>query len=77
MNGLVTLRSRDTTAAAFTFVLGPGDSKANSSQVTLKFDEVGDAHALRTVEYGHMTTSRLDGKANVSERASMQTVVAR
>jgi hypothetical protein len=55
----VTLRSLDT-ADSFTSLLGPGEPSTSDSHVTLKFEDAGSTHALRTIQYGSQITSRLD-----------------
>jgi hypothetical protein len=67
LNGdMVTVRSKDT-SLSFTCLIGPGEPDPNDSHVTLKFDEVGSNHALRSVQYESQITSRLDRNASKSE----------
>lgn len=39
---------------------GPVDFNPNSENLTLKFDDLGPSHLLRTVQLGSRITSRLD-----------------
>jgi hypothetical protein len=57
---LVTLQSKDGTES-FTWTLSPGDAAPTDTAVKLKFDEVGDTHILRAVQYGPLATSKLGG----------------
>src|SRR5215469_13731114 len=52
----VTLRNK-ATAQSYTFLIGPGDAAPTDSNVTLKFDEFGAGHALRSIQYGAQVTS--------------------
>lgn len=58
---IVTLRSYKT-PQSFTWILAPGDPAPTDSAVVLRFDELGEAHALQSVQYGPLITSRLDKK---------------
>lgn len=62
----VTLKNKNT-AQSYTFLIGPGDAAPTDSNVTLKFDEVGAGHALRSIQYGAQITGRLDRGAFESE----------
>lgn len=44
-------------------------SDSRDSRVVLKFDEDGQEHTLRSVQYGHVVTSNLDKRHTKSERA--------
>jgi len=71
-SGFVTL-SRKGTSEHFTYVVGPGAPDPNSTKVSLKFDQVGDKKVLESIQYGHVSTSRLDKKTlQDAERESMQ-----
>ena len=48
---------------SFTWVVGPGEPAPTDSKIALKFDHVGDAHILQSVQYGTVITSRLDKKS--------------
>lgn len=48
---------------SFTWAIHPGDPAPGDSRVVLKFDDIGSAHALSAIQYGSLTTSRLDKKS--------------
>ena len=54
----------------FTSLIGPGAPPPWEHKVALKFDTVGQAHFLESIQYGTLTTGRLDKKALENERAS-------
>jgi hypothetical protein len=58
----VTLSSKGT-SQTFTYILGPGDADPAATAVALKFDNLGGAHVLQSIQYGSLVTSRLDKKA--------------
>jgi hypothetical protein len=68
---LVTLKSKEV-PQSFTWVVGPGDPTPGDTAVVLRFDELGEMHALRSVQYGSQITSRLDKKANQAEHVKTQ-----
>jgi hypothetical protein len=57
--GQVTMRNKET-MRSITFLVGPGEPDPTDRHVTLRFDENGDYHALRDIQYGSKITSRLD-----------------
>ena len=71
-NSLVTLRSKES-GRAFTWIVGPGDTAA-STAVTLRFNETGSDHELRSVQYGSTTTSRLDKHTKHNEHVHVETI---
>ena len=58
------------TLRSYTWTLGPGNPAPTDTRVILKFDESGNGYILRSIQYGSMVTSRLDGKSARSERIS-------
>jgi hypothetical protein len=56
---IVMLKSMDA-SKAFSAVLVPGDPSPNDNRVALKFDQSGNGHILKSIQYGGRTTSRLD-----------------
>jgi hypothetical protein len=48
---------------SFTWGIHPGDPAPSDNRVVLKFDDIGSAHALSAIQYGALTTSRLDKKS--------------
>ena len=57
--GFVTLKNLQTNAN-FTWAVSPGDPAPTDTRIVLKFDEIGQTHLLRSVQYHSMITSRLD-----------------
>jgi hypothetical protein len=60
-NGIVTLRNVET-AKTFNWILRPGYDAPKDTKVVLKFDEIGQTRVLQSVQFGPLTTSRLDNK---------------
>ena len=63
----VTLRSVQT-SSTFTWTISPGQPLPTDTRVVLKFDEMGQAHLLRSVQYHSMITSRLDGHTRSNQQ---------
>jgi len=57
----VMLKSKDATRV-FSWIAGAGVTDPSENHVVLKFDEAGQGHALRSIQYGSIVTSRLDRK---------------
>ena len=57
-------------AQGFKWMIHPGDPAPTDDRVILKFARIGSQHVLESVQFGSMTTSRLDKKAK--EPASAQ-----
>jgi hypothetical protein len=57
---------------SFMWLVGPGDSAPADAYVVLRFDELGQTHVLRSVQYGSKITSRLDAKTGPRERTATQ-----
>ncbi|MGB6689533.1 MAG: hypothetical protein WBE76_16990 [Terracidiphilus sp.] len=64
---IVTLKSMDT-GLSFSSLIGPGEPALTDTKVALKFDSIGNTHALRTIQYGGQITRQLDRKLERSER---------
>jgi hypothetical protein len=62
---------------SFTWGIHPGDAAPTDSRVVLKFDDTGSGHALSEIQYGPLTTSRLDKKFVDSEARSTEVVLGR
>jgi len=45
---------------SFTWGIHPGDPAPSDTSVVLKFDDAGSEHALSAIQYGALTTSRID-----------------
>lgn len=58
-NNMVTLMDKQT-AKSVSLVLRPGDAQPGDRHVTLKFDENGDSHVLRSVQYHSRVSANLD-----------------
>ena len=56
---IVFLKSMDA-SKTFSAVLVPGDPAPNDSRVSLKFDQSGNGHTLKAIQYGPRTTSSLE-----------------
>ncbi|WP_263359705.1 hypothetical protein [Acidicapsa ligni] len=70
--GVVTLQNKDT-ARAFTWILGPGTDVQSSSKVVLKFDQAGEEHSLRSLQYGQLSTPPLDKQRKEADSVRVQT----
>jgi hypothetical protein len=70
-SSFVTLISKSS-SQIFTWVVGPGVAAPDNRKIALKFDEMGNGHVLQSVQYGALSTSRLDSKSMRDERESNQ-----
>jgi hypothetical protein len=61
---------------SFTWGVHPGDGAPTETRIVLKFDDTGENHALSAIEYGALTTSRLDKKA-MSQEAHSEIVLGK
>ncbi len=59
IHNIVTLKSMDA-AKSFSAVLVPGDPAPSDTHVALKFDQSGNGHTLKSIQYGPRTTSSLE-----------------
>ena len=73
LHNMVILQSKEA-MRNFAWFLSPADTVPTESKVTLRFNELGDAHSLQSVQFGPMITSRLDKKSRHSEHAHTQVV---
>jgi hypothetical protein len=64
---IVTVKSMNT-GLSFSSLLGPGEPALTDTKLALRFDTIGNTHALRTIQYGGLITSQLDKKLERSER---------
>lgn len=55
----LTLVSRDS-SKTFSWIVVPMVGAEDPNRVVLQFDEAGSGHALRSIQYGAQSTSRLD-----------------
>lgn len=58
-HNLVILKSIDA-SKSFTALLAPGDPAPNDTRIALKFDQSGNGHILKSIQYGAETTSSLE-----------------
>jgi hypothetical protein len=59
LHNVVTLKSMDA-SKTFSAVLVPGDPAPGDRHVALKFDQSGNGHTLKSIQYGAGTTSSLE-----------------
>lgn len=50
------------TDKSFIWSVQPSDPAPDASRVVLKFENIGSTHVLRAIQYGALTTSRIDKK---------------
>ena len=62
---------------SFTWGIHPGDGAPSDTRVMLKFDGAGSARVLSAIQYGSLTTSRLDSKSLGQEAHSSEIVLGR
>lgn len=75
-DGVVTLRNDDW-KQSFMWIASSGDPAPGDNRVILRFDEMGPTHALQSVQYGDLMTSRLDGKRRPAESTPTRVVLGR
>lgn len=68
LTGNIATVKSNATGLSFSSLLGPGEPDPAGTRVVLEFDQFGNSHALRTIQYGGQITSRLDRKMANSER---------
>jgi hypothetical protein len=66
MANIVMLRNIHSTET-FQWLLGPGDPAPTDRNVTLRFDDLDGTHALRSIQFASLITSRLDRNSQFSE----------
>jgi hypothetical protein len=59
LHNVVTLKSMDE-SKTFTALLVPGDPAPSDTHVALKFDQSGNGHTLKSIQYGAGTTPSLE-----------------
>jgi hypothetical protein len=59
IHDMVILKSMDA-SKTFSAVLVPGDPSPNDTHVALKFDQSGNGHTLKSIQYGARTTPSLE-----------------
>ncbi|MFZ0662652.1 MAG: hypothetical protein WAM66_08175 [Acidobacteriaceae bacterium] len=73
MHNVLALSSATDTRVSARWIVGPADSNPNDEKLTLKFDDLGSRHTLRSVQLGARITSRLD----TASRHNGETLMAR
>jgi len=68
-NGLVTLQSKDA-KRHFSWILVP-NANDQDKRIVLKFDQFGENKVLNSVQYGQLTTHKLDKKFKETPSATM------
>jgi hypothetical protein len=63
VHSLVTLKSMNA-SKTFSAVLVPGDPAPSDTHVALKFDQSGNGHTLKSIQYGARTTSSLEQRTS-------------
>ncbi len=61
-NGFVTLTNTNN-SVSFSWTLLTGEPAPSDTRIVLRFDQVGNSHMLRSVQYRSLITARLDKKA--------------
>ncbi|HTV07003.1 MAG TPA: hypothetical protein VME86_16665 [Acidobacteriaceae bacterium] len=61
---VVKLSNIDNASYSACWTAGPADFNPSNEKLTLKFDDLGPNHLLRTVQLGPRITSRLDAPAS-------------
>lgn len=59
-HNMLALKSTTNTKLSAQWIAGPADFNPNDEKLTLKFDDLGGRHTLRTMQLGPRITSRLD-----------------
>lgn len=72
LHNVMVLHSATDTKVSAHWTVGPADFNPNNEKLTLKFDDLGNRHTLRTVQLGARITSRLD----TAPRHNGETLVA-
>ena len=72
-HNFVTLKSKNA-PLGFNWLIGPGNPGPTDTKVTLRFDDWGANHALQSVQYGSLITSKLDKGASGREHNPVRIV---
>jgi hypothetical protein len=72
-HNLITLISKSA-PVGFSWMLNPGDDSRADSRVTLRFDQQDQNFFLESVQYGQLTTHRLDKNITHSEHQKVLTL---
>lgn len=77
LNGAFVTLKKKVGSQSFTWIIGPGDPAPTDARIVLRFDLIGQLHALRSVQFESLVTPRLDKKAMRNEQLSAQVALAR
>jgi hypothetical protein len=69
---LLILQSKES-ARSFSWIFRPAEATSDT-KVTLKFDELGEAHTLQSVQYGQTITPQLEKKIKQNEHRHAQAI---
>ena len=61
---------------SFVWSIHPGDPAPGESRVVLKFENIGSGHVLSAIQYGSLTTSRLN-KESLSRETGSEIVLGK
>jgi hypothetical protein len=75
-HNVLALSSMTNTKVSAHWTAGPADYNPNDEKLTLKFDDTGNSHYLRTVQLGPRITSRLDAPARHHDAGSIAATVS-
>jgi hypothetical protein len=75
-HNVLALRNADDASVSARWVAGPADYNPNDEKLTLKFDDRGNDHLLRTMQLGPRITSRLDAPARHHDAGSIGATVS-
>ena len=76
IHNVLSLSSMTDTKVSARWVAGPADYNPNDEKLTLTFDDLGNTHALCTMQLGPKITSRLDAPARRHHAGSMVATVS-
>ncbi len=68
---VLALNDLDNTKISAHWTVSPADFNPNNEKLTLKFDDLGQNHMLRTVQLGPRITSRLDAPVRHHDAGSI------
>jgi hypothetical protein len=74
-HNVLALRNTADASVAAIWAAGPAEYNPSDEKLTLKFDDLGSSHTLRTVQLGSRITSRLDGPARHHDAGSIAATV--
>jgi hypothetical protein len=75
-HNVLALRNASDTSVAAYWAAGPAEYNPTDEKLTLKFDDLGNSHTLRTLQLGPRITSRLDAPARHHDAGSIAATVS-